>query len=189
METFTKSEVTIRKEELLDRIDQGELFIHPTDTIYGIGCNALDEQAIEKVRKLKERTDVPFSIWAPNKEWIKENCYITAEAEKWLQELPGPYTLVLKLKNKNAIAPSVNSGKDSIGVRIPSHWFSNVVEEMGIPLITTSANRAGRRFMTTIEELDPEIQKGIRFTIYEGEKSGRPSKIIHLEEGERIQER
>ena len=47
METLTKSEVEYRREELLKRMSEGEVFIHPTDTIYGLGCNALDENAVK----------------------------------------------------------------------------------------------------------------------------------------------
>ncbi|MFC1801748.1 L-threonylcarbamoyladenylate synthase [Nanoarchaeota archaeon] len=182
METLTKSELAIRREEIMERIVEGEIFIHPTDTIYGIGCNALDEKAIKKLRVLKERSETPFSVWAPSKEWIIENCDLGEEGEKWIEDLPGPYTLVLKLKNKSAIAKSVNPGNSTIGVRLPDHWFSVVVSTLNIPIVTTSANRMGSSFMTSVENLDPEVKKGVRFIVYEGEKKGRPSKIINLAE-------
>ncbi|HLC74783.1 MAG TPA: L-threonylcarbamoyladenylate synthase [Candidatus Nanoarchaeia archaeon] len=189
METLTKSEVQIRAEELIERIHAGEVFVHPTDTIYGIGCNAQDERAVKKVRKLKERKDAPFSIWAPSKAWIKEQCAVTKEGEKWIEKLPGPYTLVFKLKNKNAIAPSVCMGADTVGVRIPHNWFHRVVELAGVPIITTSANRTGKQFMTSLENLDKDIKNGVRFIVYEGEKSGKPSNIVHLADKVKVVER
>jgi len=183
METLTKSEVEYRKNELMKKMDEGDVFIHPTDTIYGLGCNALDEKAISHLRKLKDRPDTPFSVWAPSKDWIREHCEVSEEGEEWLDKLPGPYTLVLKLKNKKAISPNVNPGNGTIGIRIPNHWFNSMVEEFGLPIVTTSANRAGHSFMTSIENIDPEIKKGIRFAIYEGEKKGRPSQIVDLAGG------
>ncbi len=183
METLTKSEVEYRKEELMKKISEGEVFIHPTDTIYGLGCNALDEKAVQAVRNLKDRQDTPFSVWAPSKEWIVENCELGAEGEEWLDKLPGPYTLVLKLKNKKAIAKNVHPANGTVGVRIPNHWFSLVVRELNIPIVTTSANRVGQGFMTSIENIDPEIRRGVRFVVYEGEKSGRPSQIVDLAKG------
>lgn len=189
MEALTKSEVAMRKYEIIQRIQEGEVFIHPTDTIYGIGCNAADEKAVRAVRKLKERGDAPFSIWVPNKEWILQHCEATPEMNEWLEKLPGPYTFIVKLKNKATIAKSVNSGSDTVGVRLPNHWFSRVVEQLGVPIITTSANRTGKRFMTSIEDLDGEISRGVRFVVYEGEKKGLPSTIVHLTEGGRVQER
>ena len=96
--------------------------------------------------------------------------------------------MVLKLKKKNAIAKNVNQGQETIGARIPGHWFSSVVRELGFPIVTTSANRSDRAFMTSLEDLDPKIKEGVEFIIYEGEKKGRPSKIVNLVEG-KVEER
>lgn len=189
MEILTKSEAVLRVGEIIERISKGKLFIHPTDTIYGIGCDATNQRAVQKIHEIKERKDAPFSVWVPDKEWIRENCVVTKEAEKWLNELPGPYTLILKLKDKKAVAKGINPRNGSVGVRIPDHWFREVVEHLGVPIVTTSANRTGREFMTSVENLDPEIKKGMNFMIYEGEKKARPSKIVHLEEGEKVEAR
>jgi len=186
METMTKSEVQLRKDELLERINEGEVFIHPTDTIYGLGCNASDDRAVKKIRKIKDRKDNPFSIWVPNKNWIRQHCEVDAEAEKWLSKLPGPFTLIMRLKNKNSVAPSVHLANHTVGVRLPNHWFHHVVERLGSPIVTTSANRTGKMFMSSIENLDPEVKNGVRFIIYEGEKKGNPSSIVHLDGSDRV---
>ncbi|MBU0456601.1 MAG: L-threonylcarbamoyladenylate synthase [Nanoarchaeota archaeon] len=180
MEILTKTELRLRHKEIVKKIDSGAVFIHPTDTIYGIGCNASNKKSVEKIRQLKEKLEGPFSIWVPSLEWVKENCEINGEVNKWLKELPGPYTLILKIKNKDAIADNVNLNKDTIGIRYPDHWFSKVVEEIGCPIVTTSANKSNNPFMTSIENLNQEIKKGVEFMVYEGEKKGRPSKIIDL---------
>jgi len=188
METKTKVELQMHFPEIAEQIRAGALFIYPTDTIYGIGCNALDQKAVENVRKLKERLTNPFSIIVPSKEWITENCIVSKEAKDWLRKIPGPYTLILKLKKKNALAKSVHQEEETIGVRIPDHWFSTVVRRLGFPIVTTSANRSARPFMTSLEDLDQKIKDGADFIIYEGEKKGRPSKIVNLVEG-KIKER
>lgn len=190
MRTITKDEFLLNKDFYLKDIREGKIYIHPTDTIYGLGCNALDETAVSKIREIKDRTDQPFSIIAPSKDWIKKNCHISKEAEKYLNELPGPYTLILKLKNKAAIAKNVAPGLDSVGVRIPDHWFGEIASALGVPLITTSANKTGKTFMTSIENLDSDIKSKVHHFFYEGEKVGRPSKIIHLADGKvKVQER
>jgi len=188
MQILTKTELQMHFPEIAEQIKNGAIFIYPTDTIYGIGCNALDQKAVDKIRQLKERHTNPFSIIAPSKEWITENCLVTKESKEWLNKLPGPYTLILKLKNKNTIAKSVNQGEENIGVRIPAHWISGVVQELGFPIVTTSANHSGRPFMTSIEDLDSTIKDRVDFIIYEGEKKGKPSKIVNLVEG-KIKER
>lgn len=188
MEILTKAELQLRFTEISKQIRTGAVFIYPTDTIYGLGCNALDEKAVAKIRKLKERPANPFSIIVPSKGWIAENCMVTKEGKGWIGKLPGPYTLIFRLKNKDAIARSVHQGEETIGVRIPDHWFSEVVQKLGFPIVTTSANRSGKPFMTSLEDLDDSIKKGVDFIIYEGEKKGRPSKIVNVVGG-KIKER
>jgi len=188
MKIFTQDEIHLNKEVILEVMEGGAIFIHPTDTIYGIGCNALDENFVNEVREIKGRPDAPFSVIAPGKDWIKKNCKINKEGEKWLKKLPGPYTLILKMKSN--IAKNVAPGMDTLGVRIPDHWFSKVVEELGIPVVTTSANKSGGDFMTTLDNLDDEIKPKLEFVVYEGEKHGRPSKIVDLTGKEvRVKER
>lgn len=190
MRILSKEEMGLRKDEILGKVLDGIVFIHPTDTIYGLGCDATNKDAVGKIRKLKKREKDPFSVIAPSKKWIEENCELNNEAKKWLNKLPGPYTFILKLKNKEAIADNVNPAGGTVGVRIPNHWIKDIVKMLGIPIVTTSANQTGKDFMTSMENLDPEIKKGLDFAVYEGEKKGRPSKIVNLEGGEaKVRER
>jgi len=119
-------------------------------------------------------------VIAPSKEWIKSNCEIYEHAEDYLDKLPGPYTFIFKLKNKACIAPNVNFDLDTIGVRIPDHWFSKAVSKIGKPCITTSANISGQDFMTSKETLHPDVEKEVEFMVYEEEKKGCPSTVIDL---------
>jgi len=183
MEVFTQTELKLREEEILDKIKKGAVFIYPTDTIYGIGCNALDSKAVEKIRLLKGRSEAPFSVWVPSKEWIENTCVVDAKVKESITLLPGPYTLIVHLKNKKAIAKNVVPKGDTLGVRIPDHWFGKIVATLGVPIVTTSANKTNHPFMTALENLDVDIEKEVDFMIYEGEKEGKPSKIINCVEG------
>ena len=182
MRVIEKEEYEERKDEIFAMISEGNVLIYPTDTIYGIGCDATNEDAVIKVRNIKERPEKPFSVIAPSKIWIRENCEVNEEAEEWLKKIPGSYTLILKMKSDNNIAKSVNPGKQSIGVRIPDHWISKMVNELGKPIITPSANISGKEFMTSLENLDPKLKSMSRLCIYEGEKMGQPSTIVNLAE-------
>ncbi len=188
MEILTKTELRLRRDEIIQKIKSGAIFIHPTDTIYGVGCNALISSSVGKIRILKERPTTPFSIWVPSLQWIRDNCTLSQEGNEWLKKLPGPYTLILPLKNKNVVASNLAPGLNALGIRYPDHWLSKIVEAVRVPIVTTSANKHGKPFMTSLENLDAEIEQGIDFMIYEGPKEGKPSKIIDLVEG-KIKER
>ena len=161
-----------------DEIEAGAVFVYPTDTIYGIGCNALDSFAVKLIRKIKHRDEKPLSVIAPSKEWILENCVLEDEHKKYLDKLPGAYTLVLNLRNRKAIAPEVSKG--TLGVRIPNHWVSDMVRELGFPVVTTSVNVAGKKPVTKIDGISKKVSKMIDFAIDEGELKNKPSKVIDL---------
>ncbi len=190
MEIINRQELCLRKHEFFSRILSGGIFIHPTDTIYGIGCDATNTEAVEKLRLIKQRSSMPFSIIAPSKKWIVDNCIVGRIALEWLERLPGPYTLLLRLGNPQAVSPEVNLSGETIGVRIPKHWFSKVVEALDRPMVTTSANISGSNFMTSTDDLDSRIAMKMDFAIYEGEIKGKPSTIVNLiNENVRIIER
>jgi tRNA A37 threonylcarbamoyladenosine synthetase subunit TsaC/SUA5/YrdC len=143
------------------------------------------------VRKLKKSTLQPFSVIAPSKEWVYQNCIVEEAHKPYVENLgkklsiggkKNCFTLILKLKNKNAIAKNVNQGVDTIGVRIPEHWISDIIKELGVPIITTSANPTGENFMTSLDDLNDSIKEGVDFVVYEGEKHGSPSTIVHYDD-------
>jgi tRNA threonylcarbamoyl adenosine modification protein (Sua5/YciO/YrdC/YwlC family) len=102
--------------------------------------------------------------------------------------LPGPYTLILKTK-KQCVAENVAPDLDTLGIRIPDHWFSNFVNEIDIPIVTTSVNKSSEDFMTSLDDLDSEIKSRVDFIVNEGEKKGNTSKIIDLTDDTEVIER
>ena len=189
MRVLNYIEVKQNCESIRRMIKEGALFIHPTDTIYGIGCDANNFESVRKIIQLKGRHNKPLSVIAPSKNWIREHCQLDGDAETWLEKLPGPYTLILKLKNPIFLPEEVTKGLGTVGIRIPKHWISEIVNECGYPIITTSANKQGKDFMTSLDTLDPDIKAGMSFAMYEKEKQGRPSKIVNLHEDGEVLER
>ncbi len=175
---LNKNEILIHKDKIKKEIKSGSVFIYPTDTIYGIGCNAQDDKAVKRIRKIKERYEQPFSVISPSKEWILKNCDFNKVHLKWLDKLPGAFTFILKLKNKKAVSKQVNPNIETLGVRIPKHWFTEIVEETDVPIVTTSVNKSGEEYMTSLEDLDSEIKKAVDYIFYDGQKIGRPSTIV-----------
>jgi tRNA threonylcarbamoyl adenosine modification protein (Sua5/YciO/YrdC/YwlC family) len=169
------------KRALLQAIRDGGVFAYPTDTIYGLGCDARDAKAVKKIRELKKRDSrKPFSVIAPSKAWISENCFLNSDAKKALSKLlPGAFTLVLKLKKKNCVSREANAGARTLGVRIPRHWIAGVVEKAGIPVVTTSVNEAGAPPAQSLAEIEKLVKKGgVDLIVFEGALGGKPSRVI-----------
>ena len=135
---------------LLTALRSGHIVVYPTDTVYGIGCDATNERAVERVYAIKGRGAKPVSVIAPSLAWIRAHCSIPAYAEEWLAKLPGPYTLILTLKDKSCVAATVLQGRTALGVRIPAHACSEVVTQFGKPVVTTSANPSGEPVVTRV---------------------------------------
>ncbi|MDD5193654.1 MAG: L-threonylcarbamoyladenylate synthase [Candidatus Nanoarchaeia archaeon] len=164
----------MEEQKIISKILEGKIFVYPTDTIYGIGCNAENKEAVNKIRQIKQMgSDKPLSIIAPSIEWIKENLIMDVDLNKYL---PGPYTLILKKK----IPEFLNwvSNTDSLGVRIPANDFTKIIQKSKVPFITTSVNLLGAPFAIKISEINPDILKKIEVIIDSGELNGRPSTLI-----------
>lgn len=175
------------EKKIRDEIRRGAVFVYPTDTIYGLGCNALNAQAVERIRALKQRDQKPFSVIAPSQAWIQENLEVSLQAREFIQEnLPGAFTILLKMK-KNCVAPEVVKGgrKGILGVRIPRHWFTQVVHKANVPFVTTSVNKTGEKFMTSLRDCDKTILENVDYVVYDGQKKGKPSVIIDFTSGEK----
>lgn len=159
--------------KIIDRL-RDEIFIYPTDTIYGIGCDATNSSLVKKIREIKQRDEKPFSMIAPSKEWILENFKVDKNLiDKYL---PGPYTLLLEKKDINFLKEV--SSNEFVGVRIPDNSFTKILQKLNIPIVTTSVNLSGKPFANSIDEIDPLIFEKVDIIINSGILSGRPSTLI-----------
>jgi L-threonylcarbamoyladenylate synthase len=164
----------IKEEEILKEIKKGKIFIYPTDTIYGIGCDATNLKSVERIKRIKKRDkDKPLSVIASSLEWIKENLVFDSKLTKYL---PGPYTLILKKKNKNFLKHVSSTG--FLGVRIPDNKITRIIQASGVPFITTSVNLSGEKPVESISEIKQEIMDKVDLIINTGKLSGRPSTLI-----------
>lgn len=172
---------------LARRVKAGEVFVYPTDTVYGIGCDALNEEAVKKVfdakgRNFKKPLSVAFNDMTHLLRFVDVNEEQRGEME---MKLPGPYTFIVKNKH---IPQIVTGGLDTIGVRIPKHdLLRELIRESGVPIVTTSANLAGGPAPSHICEIPNEVIERVSFVIDAGKSgSGKPSTIIDLVTGKKI---
>ena len=145
-------------------LKEGGTVVYPTDTIYGLGCNATDFKAVETIYRIKDRSlDKPLSVIARNMQWVKELATVPTKLEPILDQLwPGAITIILP---KKPIIPSiVTAGGETVGLRIPDYEFTEkLLAKYGYPIISTSANMAGEgdegttNIMHIIETFKPRM--------------------------------
>ncbi len=132
-------------------LKNGKLVVFPTETVYGLGANALDEHAVKKIFKAKGRpSDNPLIVHIAFKSELKDYVKKIPESAKILIEnfWPGPLTLILK---KKAIIPDATTGGlDTVAIRMPSHPVAHkLIEISGLPVAAPSANISGKPSTTT----------------------------------------
>lgn len=165
----------INEKEIIKAIKENKIFIYPTDTIYGLGCNALNEDAVNKIRKIKNRYDKPFSVIAPSKQWIYKNF---KHKKNYIQTLPGPFTFIM-VGNKKIPIKHVGL-ENKYGVRIPAHPFTKIIEKAKLPFITTSVNEAGKKPITDINMIPRKILRQVDIVIDAGILENQPSVILDI---------
>tara|TARA_B110000116_G_scaffold193360_1_gene168258 strand:+ start:677 stop:1252 length:576 start_codon:yes stop_codon:yes gene_type:complete len=146
----------INKNKIINAIEQlskGNIIIYKTDTIYGLGADATNSKAIEKINNLKGR-NIPLSIMISNIKSINKYAYINKEQNKKISKLlPGPYTILLNAR-KNDLSYLVQQESIKIGIRIPNNQFClNLLKRYNKPIITTSINFHGEKSLNKIEEI------------------------------------
>ena len=167
-------ESEISRSEIVKAIVSGKVFIYPTDTVYGLGCDATNGRAVSRIKDIKKSRG-PFSVIAPGKEWILDNCIITSHS--MLKKLPGPYTFILKMKGK---AISTEVSVKTVGVRIPDHPFTEIVSEAGVPFVTTSVNMSGETPVWTTKGLPDHIERKVDIAVHDDILNNPPSTIYDL---------
>ena len=125
-------------------LESGGIIICPTDTLYGIGCNALNEVAVRKIFEIKQRPFAkPLPMIVRNIKWVKELAHISSKNQEILKRVwPGKTTIILP---KKEIVPDIlTSGQKTVGIRIPSYpLVGQLLKMFGYPIALTSANISG----------------------------------------------
>lgn len=152
-------------------IRNGELVIFPTETVYGIGANALDENAVGKIFIAKGRpSDNPLIVHVADKRKIEEITQDITEMEQILIDnfMPGPFTLILK--RKPIIPDIVTAGLDTVAVRMPDNIIARgIIQFSGVPIAAPSANISGRPSGTNIEDIRKELEGKVSAIVDGGE--------------------
>lgn len=167
--------------EAVDLIRDGGVIVYPTDTVYGLGANALNPDAVLRIFKIKNRSlDQPLPVAVSSLEMAEKLAFFDDDVRKLLKALwPGALTVVVE---KKPIVPSVVvGGGTSVGLRMPKHSIPLMIIQMSnLPLIATSANKHGKPSPIEANEVIKQIGSEIDLILDCEKVKGQPSTIIDL---------
>ena len=138
---------------------EGGTVAFPTETVYGLGANALDPAAVAKIFSAKGRPSWdPLIVHVSDREMLDRVAVITPRAGKLMQTFwPGPLTLLLE--RTKAVPDAVTAGRPLVGVRMPSHPVAlALISAAGVPIAAPSANRFGRTSPTTADHVFEDLE-------------------------------
>ena len=167
-------------EKGVETLKKGGVMVYPTDTVYGIGGDATNIEVVKRVYRIKKRDPAkPLLVMVSGLKMLLDYFEPTGREILEIQrKLPGPYAFILKARKKMLF------GEEEIGVRVPDHFFCRKLsEELGKPIITTSANISGNKAPISVDELEEEIKKNVDLIIDGGKaKYSHSSTVVNIRE-------
>lgn len=170
---------------------EGGIILYPTDTVWGIGCDATNEEAVNRIYTLKR---------SQNKKSMLVLCSSADMTVRYVNRAPriafevqelatSPLTLILP--GATGVASNLIPDEGTLGVRIPDHEFcQGILRRLGRPIVSTSANISGEDTPKNLSEVAREIIDGVDYVVdprVEGHPTQRPSSIIAFDEDGNIQ--
>lgn len=168
-------------QDAIDCLRKGGVILYPTDTIWGLGCDATNEEAIKKIYALKKRTDAKSMLVLTDSvsalEKIVDN--VPDVAYELIEASVNPLTIIYD-KAVN-VAPGLLAPDGSLGVRITEETFSKeLCRRFGKPVVSTSANISGEDAPTCFSQISEEIKKGADYTVNYRQNDCTPSKPSNI---------
>ncbi|WP_224448071.1 L-threonylcarbamoyladenylate synthase [Haloprofundus salilacus] len=165
-------------------VERGEAVVYPTETVYGLGANALDADAVERVFELKGRArDNPLSLGVPSVDAALSYADPTEREIRFMREfLPGPVTVVTA--RRQMVPDALTAGRERVGIRVPDHELAlELLDALApTPLTATSANRSGAGSVRRVDELDSRIRDAVGAVLDDGETPGTESTVVDVGE-------
>ena len=148
--------------ETVEALRRGETILYPTDTIWGIGCDARNADAVERLYSIKERDRSKSML-------VLCSCLSPFTFHLSPSSRPTTYILPREVWQPilgDAIAPNLPADDGSLGIRIPNHRFcQEVIARLGAPLVSTSANLSGCSSPASYADIDPELKRRVDYCV------------------------
>ncbi len=171
--------------EAAEVLRRGGIILYPTDTVWGIGCDATNAEAVDRIYRLKQSEE---------KRSMLVLCASADEVVRYVNRAPSiafevqefstkPLTLILP--GATGVAANLIPEEGTLGVRIPNHAFCQaLLRRLGRPIVSTSANLSGEATPRKLDEVERAILEGVDLVVsarFEGRPTGRPSAIMRFE--------
>lgn len=180
----TKSDILFVN-NIIDKLNNGAVGIFPTDTVYGIGCNALDCKALEKLYNIKQRSlNKPINILVSSIEMAKKYIENINTIEKELMNCFWPGGLTIIFQKSHIIPNLLTAGFDTVGIRMPNNKVClDIIDKFGFPLAMSSANISNKPPDNNLNSLMLDFSSKVDFIINDGELHNKiPSTIVKVED-------
>lgn len=170
--------------EALKVLKEGGVILYPTDTVWGIGCDATNEKAVARVYEIKRRCEAKAMVL------LAENLDMVA---RYVREIPSiaidlvevndaPMTIIYP--EAQGLATNVVAEDGTVGIRIPDQAFCQaLMHKLRRPLVSTSANISGEPTPKEFKDISPEIKEAVDFVVpprFSKDSTGRPSQILKI---------
>lgn len=165
--------------EAIEIMAGGGVILYPTDTVYGLGANIFNNDAVERIYEIKKRDQSkPLSVLVQNTESLELIADLNRSTREIINKwLPGPFTFILN--KKNVVSPYV-SASSKVGVRIPDYKIARALASL-FPITTTSANLTNECTLSNPQDILKQIGNDIDLVIDVGDLgAAKPSTVIDL---------
>ncbi len=166
---------------------EGGIILYPTDTVWGIGCDARNAEAIRKIYELKRREDSKSMLALVSSEGMLQRTVREVPEIAWqlIDAAVNPMTIIYD--NATGVADNLTASDGSLGIRITNEKFSNALcERMRGPVVSTSANISGQPTPHNFSEISQDILDGVDYVCRyrrDDNRRARPSNIIKITRG------
>lgn len=166
-----------------DKIRQGEVILYPTETVWGLGCDAGDRKAVEEVYRIKKRADSKaLIVLVADEDMLSRyiGTSIPGAVKRFMTEHAGRPVTVVYPRGHN-VAPNLLAADGSIGIRIVTEGFAHeLCRELSGAIVSTSANISGAPSARTFSEIDPDLMKSVGYVCQSGRDNapGTPSMVV-----------
>lgn len=176
-------------EKCLEVLRSGGLILYPTDTVWGIGCDSSNARAVEKIYRLKKRSETKSMICLVSRDAMLERHVETVPdlAYDLIEMAEKPLTIIYD--NPKGVAENIIAEDQTLAIRVVRNEFcKRLIDRLKIPLVSTSANLAGQPTPRSFAEISEDIFKGVDYVVnlQRDNVNTTPSSIIKLSEDGRV---